>query len=91
MIRSTLSLQCHYIDVTGEIDVFEKSVEYDEEAKINNVVVMPGVGFDVVPSDCLSLYLAEKARGEGYEPFNLDLAFTAGGSMSRKAYWFPPN
>uniref|UniRef100_A0A7S3DEB9 Saccharopine dehydrogenase NADP binding domain-containing protein n=1 Tax=Palpitomonas bilix TaxID=652834 RepID=A0A7S3DEB9_9EUKA len=80
--RACFKAKCHYVDVTGEIDVFESAFNLDEEAQINGVALIPGGGFDVVPSDCLSLFVAELARADGYEPKSLSLAFTAGGSLS---------
>jgi short subunit dehydrogenase-like uncharacterized protein len=50
----------HYLDVTGEIDVFEALAARDAEAKQAGIMLLPGVGFDVVPSDCLAVHLKEK-------------------------------
>jgi short subunit dehydrogenase-like uncharacterized protein len=46
----------HYLDITGEIDVFEALAARDAEAKAKGVMLLPGVGFDVVPSDCLAAH-----------------------------------
>lgn len=48
---------CHYLDITGEIDVFEYAHQRDAEWKRAGIITMPGVGFDVVPSDCLAAML----------------------------------
>jgi short subunit dehydrogenase-like uncharacterized protein len=50
----------HYLDVTGEIDVFEALAARDEEAKQAGVMLLPGVGYDVVPSDCLAAHLKRR-------------------------------
>ena len=50
----------HYLDITGELLVFEALAARDEEAKKANVMLMPGVGFDVVPSDCLASHLKRR-------------------------------
>jgi short subunit dehydrogenase-like uncharacterized protein len=50
----------HYLDITGEIDVFEALFARDAEAKRAGVTLMPGVGFDVVPSDCLAAHLKRR-------------------------------
>jgi short subunit dehydrogenase-like uncharacterized protein len=42
----------HYLDITGEIDVFEALAARDAEGKARGVMLLPGVGFDVAPSDC---------------------------------------
>src|SRR5438046_2539911 len=44
----------HYLDITGEIDVFEALTARDAQAKAAGVMLLPGCGFDVVPSDCLA-------------------------------------
>ena len=54
LVKACLSQQVHYLDITGEIDVFRKCYELDNEAKSQNVIVMPGVGTDIVPTDCLA-------------------------------------
>ncbi|MCA1900087.1 MAG: saccharopine dehydrogenase NADP-binding domain-containing protein [Chloroflexi bacterium] len=50
----------HYVDISGEIEEFEALAAMDEEAKRAGVTLLPGAGFDVVPSDCLSAYVAGK-------------------------------
>jgi short subunit dehydrogenase-like uncharacterized protein len=50
----------HYLDITGEIDVFEALASRDAEAKARGVTLLPGVGFDVVPSDCLAAHLKRR-------------------------------
>jgi short subunit dehydrogenase-like uncharacterized protein len=50
----------HYLDITGEIDVFEALAARDAEAKAAGVMLLPGVGFDVVPSDCLAAHLKRR-------------------------------
>ena len=47
----------HYLDITGEVTVFESLAARDAEARQAGVMLLPGVGFDVVPSDCLAAHL----------------------------------
>jgi short subunit dehydrogenase-like uncharacterized protein len=49
-----------YLDITGEIEVFEALAERDDAAESAGITVLPGVGFDVVPTDCLAAHLAER-------------------------------
>jgi short subunit dehydrogenase-like uncharacterized protein len=56
-VDACLKTKTHYIDITGEISVFEACAARDKEAKAAGIVIMPGVGFDVVPSDCLAAAL----------------------------------
>jgi short subunit dehydrogenase-like uncharacterized protein len=80
MVEACLRSAVHYLDITGEVTVFERVYERDREARARGVVLMPGVGFDVVPSDCLARRLHEALP----EADHLDLAFVnAGGSWSR--------
>jgi short subunit dehydrogenase-like uncharacterized protein len=50
----------HYVDITGEIAVFEHLAGLDAEARAAGVVLLPGAGFDVVPSDCLAAHLKRR-------------------------------
>lgn len=50
----------HYLDITGEIDVFEALADWDERARDAGVTVLPGVGFDVVPTDALAAHLVDR-------------------------------
>ncbi|UPV73253.1 saccharopine dehydrogenase NADP-binding domain-containing protein [Halorussus limi] len=47
-----------YLDITGEIDVLEAVAGRANEAEASDVTLLPAVGFDVVPTDCLAAYLA---------------------------------
>lgn len=50
----------NYMDITGEIAVFEALAKQDSEARKSGVMLMPGVGFDVVPTDCLAAHLKRR-------------------------------
>ena len=50
----------HYLDVTGEVAVFEALAARNAEAKAAGVMLLPGTGFDVVPSDCLAAHLKRR-------------------------------
>jgi short subunit dehydrogenase-like uncharacterized protein len=59
MLNACIRKGVHYLDITGEIEVFEACARRDLDAKKRGIMVMPGVGFDVVPSDCLAAYVKE--------------------------------
>jgi len=63
MVDACLRAGAHYLDITGEIAVFESIFARDGEAKSRGVTFLPGVGFDVVPTDCLAAMLAERLPG----------------------------
>ena len=60
MVEACIRSKTHYLDITGEIDVFEACAARDDDAQAAGVMVLPGVGFDVVPSDCLAAFVAEQ-------------------------------
>jgi short subunit dehydrogenase-like uncharacterized protein len=57
MVDACLEARVHYLDITGEISVFEMLAARDTEAMAAGALLLPGVGFDVVPSDCLAAHL----------------------------------
>ncbi len=59
MIEACLLQRCHYLDITGEISVFANAHRQSDEARRADIVLMPGVGFDVVPTDCLAAALVD--------------------------------
>ena len=78
MVDACLAAGTHYLDITGEIDVFEAVLARDDEARARGVVLLPGAGFDVVPSDCLAAMLARALPGA----VRLELALRASGGVS---------
>ena len=57
MVAACIQARVHYLDITGEIDVFEHISRQDALAKAAGVVLCPGVGFDVIPTDCVAAAL----------------------------------
>ncbi|WP_028009156.1 saccharopine dehydrogenase family protein [Solimonas flava] len=57
MLEACLQAKAHYLDITGEISVFEHAHRQHERAAAAGVVVCPGVGFDVIPTDCVAASL----------------------------------
>jgi len=80
MIRACLRNGVHYLDITGEIAVFEMASRFNKRAEEKQLVIMPGVGFDVVPTDCMAVYLKQKMP----DATRLRLGFgSVGGGISR--------
>lgn len=59
MMQGCLATHVHYFDITGEIPVFELAHSVHEKAVRSGILLCPGVGFDVVPTDCLAVRLKE--------------------------------
>ncbi len=78
MIDACLESGCHYLDITGEISVFANAHRQSDEAMRADIVLMPGVGFDVVPTDCLAATLVKALPAAT----SMVLAFESGGRMS---------
>jgi short subunit dehydrogenase-like uncharacterized protein len=79
MADACVQAGAHYIDITGEISVFERLAARDGEARARGVMLLPGAGFDVVPTDCLAVHLAKRLPGST----ELVLAFESAGGISR--------
>ncbi|MEI2689800.1 MAG: saccharopine dehydrogenase NADP-binding domain-containing protein [Anaerolineae bacterium] len=60
MIEGCLRNRVHYLDITGEIAEFEMLAGRSAEARALGVMLLPGAGFDVVPSDCLAAHLKRR-------------------------------
>jgi short subunit dehydrogenase-like uncharacterized protein len=79
MADACIKTGTHYLDINGDISVFEMLKKYHDAAISARVMFMPGVGFDVVPTDCLALKLKHIMP----DATKLELAFaTIGGSLS---------
>lgn len=75
MVEACLRTGTHYLDLTGEIPVYAALAARDAEAKARGIMLLPGVGFDVVPTDCLAVHLKQRLPSAT----RLTLAFQAEG------------
>lgn len=79
MAEACLRNHCHYLDITGEVGVFESLMGMDHQFRESNLMVMPGVGFDVVPTDCMAAFLYQSMP----DATHLELGFMGlGGGIS---------
>lgn len=60
MAEACLRMLVHYLDITGELAVLEGLHRMNDQAKRAGIVLMPATGFDVVPTDCMAMHLAER-------------------------------
>ncbi len=79
MVAGCLRTKTHYLDITGEVAVFEAIAARNHDAKTAGVMLLPGVGFDVVPTDCLAAHLKDRLPSAT----RLALGFQALGKISR--------
>jgi len=78
MASACIEESVHYLDITGEISVFAAIHLLHAQARRADVVLLPGAGFDVVPSDCLAASLVNALPAAT----KLQLAFELGGGPS---------
>lgn len=79
MMAACIAAHVHYTDITGEINVFEHAFRQDAGARAAGILVCPGAGFDVVPTDCIALTLARAIP----DASRLALGFDSRSSFSR--------
>lgn len=79
MMQACLATHVHYLDITGEIDVFELAHSVDDKAHRAGVVLCPGVGFDVVPTDSVAAKLKEALP----DATHLTLGFEGNSGLSK--------
>jgi short subunit dehydrogenase-like uncharacterized protein len=78
MAQACMAGKTHYLDITGEIGVLEAAARMGPGAAEQGIVLMPAVGFDVVPTDCTARRLADALPGATH----LDIAFAGMTAMS---------
>lgn len=78
MIEACLKAGAHYLDITGEIAVFEQTHSFHTQAQHAGVVLCSGVGFDVIPTDCVAAALKQALP----DATHLALGFDSTSSMS---------
>jgi short subunit dehydrogenase-like uncharacterized protein len=76
MVEACIRTGRHYLDINGDIRCFEEIRGYNEAAKTSGVMLLPGAGFDVVPTDCLARAVADRLP----DAVSLKIAFASLGS-----------
>jgi len=82
LIESCLRTNTHYLDITGELPVFQNAFLQDEAARTRGIMIMPGAGFGVVASDCLAVHVAALVPNAKY----LRIAVLRPSSFSRGTF-----
>lgn len=78
MVKACLATGTHYLDISGEYPVFEAVYALHDAALANKIALIPGVGFDIVPSDGLAMYVSQKISA----PYTIEVATHALSSIS---------
>lgn len=82
MIQACIEAGADYLDITGEIPVFEHSFAQDAKAREAGITICSGVGFDVIPTDCTAL----KLKGLLPDATRLSLGFDSDSGISPGTY-----
>ena len=78
MIDACLTSRTDYLDITGELEVFLAAQRRHADAQATGIIICPGVGFDVIPTDCVAAVLKEALP----DATHLVLAFDARARVS---------
>ncbi|MGY2397605.1 saccharopine dehydrogenase family protein [Pseudomonas sp. SDO5271_S396] len=76
LMRACIANGTDYLDITAEINVYRLAEQLGAEA---DVMLLPGVGWDVVPTDCLAMHVASRVQ----TPQSIKIALQVPGAMSR--------
>jgi short subunit dehydrogenase-like uncharacterized protein len=79
LMRACINGGVDYLDITAEINVYRLAEKLGAEAAVKQVMLLPGVGWDVVPTDSLAVHVAKRVQ----RPLAMNIALQVPGSMSR--------
>jgi short subunit dehydrogenase-like uncharacterized protein len=79
LVDACLLTGTHYLDLAGEVPEFEALAARDQQAQAAGTMLLPGVGFGIVPTDCLAAHLKRRLPTAS----QLSLAFQAVGGVSQ--------
>ena len=57
LLEACCETQTHYLDLSNEVWTYESIFEHANKWIRHDITVIPGLGFEVIPGDCLSAYL----------------------------------
>lgn len=79
LVKACLKNGTHYLDIAGEAIELETVYTYHEEAQKAGIMLMPGAGFGVVPTDLVANLAKEKLP----DAHQLKIAYVTLGGASR--------
>lgn len=79
LMHACIKAGVDYLDITAEINAYRLAERLGTQAAQAGVMLLPGVGWDVVPTDCLAMHVARRVQN----PQTLRVALQVAGSMSR--------
>ncbi|SQF98163.1 integral membrane protein [Paucimonas lemoignei] len=79
LMAACIEAKVDYLDITAEINTYRLAEQLNVSAAAAGVMLLPGVGWDVVPTDSLAAHVARRV----VNPLALSIALQVPGSMSR--------
>lgn len=79
LIAACIENGTHYIDIAGEVAEMQTAFSFDKAAADAGVMLMPGAGFGVVPTDVVANLAKEKLP----DATHLKIAYVTNGAASR--------
>jgi short subunit dehydrogenase-like uncharacterized protein len=79
LMHACMEVGAHYLDITAEINVYRQAEALGDGAASVGTMLLPGVGWDVVPTDCLAAHVLRRVE----KPQRLRIALQVAGGMSR--------
>ena len=79
LVQSCIQTGTHYIDISGEVPQMESAFMFDQQAKGAEIMIMPGAGFGVVPTDIAAALAKDHLPDANY----LRIAYATEGGVSR--------
>jgi short subunit dehydrogenase-like uncharacterized protein len=80
MLDACIAARACYLDLTGELPVFEAVYARDAELRAVGVTAVPGVGFDAVPTEGLAVLLKQRMP----DAFRVRIAIDADGAAATR-------
>jgi len=63
MVESCIRTKTNYMDISEEIDTLEYVMSKEREASSAGIVLIPGVAFEILATDCLLSLISQKVSG----------------------------
>lgn len=85
MIQACLHAGVHYLDITGEIPVYQYLFAQQADPRSAAITAISGVGYDLIPSDGLLRYVAEQVPAPTHAQIVIGAFASSGGGIGASA------
>jgi len=85
MIQACLQAGVHYLDITGEIPVYQYLFAQQADPRSAAITAISGVGYDLIPSDGLLRYVADQVPAPTHAQIVIGAFESSGGNLGISA------